>query len=125
MAQYRIHRIKDTPRETFRWAAHTGGLAVVKPKDYEPDGLIEAATTYAAWRLLQSEARPLRPGDLLETVTAFDEYRGSQVPEGRKSVAFGMTFRSPGRTLTDAEVDQQLARVRTALSERHAASFRT
>jgi hypothetical protein len=70
MAQYRIHRIKDTPREAFRWAAHTGGLAVVKPKDYEPDGVLEAATAYAAWRLLQSEARPLRPGDLLELVTA-------------------------------------------------------
>ncbi|HMJ63084.1 MAG TPA: hypothetical protein VK493_15035 [Bryobacteraceae bacterium] len=72
MAQYRIHRIKDTPRETFRWAAHTGGLAVVKPKDYEPDGVLEAATAYAAWRILQSEAQPLRPGDLLEIVTADD-----------------------------------------------------
>jgi hypothetical protein len=72
MAQYRIHRIKDTPRETFRWAAHTGGLAVVKPKDYESDGTLEAATAYAAWRILQSEAQPLRPGDLLETVTADD-----------------------------------------------------
>jgi hypothetical protein len=72
MAQYRIHRIKDTPRESFRWAAHTGGLAVVKPKDYEPDGMVEAATAYAAWRALGSEARPLRPGDLLEIVTPDD-----------------------------------------------------
>jgi hypothetical protein len=72
MAQYRIHRIKDTPRENFRWAAHTGGLAVVKPKDYEPDGIVEAATAYAAWRLLLSEARPLRPGDLLEIAMADD-----------------------------------------------------
>jgi hypothetical protein len=69
MAQYRIHRIKDTPRESFRWAAHTGGLAVVKPKDYEADGTVEAQSTYAAWRILLSEARPLRPGDLLEIVT--------------------------------------------------------
>jgi hypothetical protein len=72
MAQYRIHRIKDAPRESFRWAAHTGGLAVVKPKDYEPDGIVEAATAYAAWRLLGSEARPLRPGDLLEIVMPDD-----------------------------------------------------
>jgi hypothetical protein len=72
MAQYRIHRIKDTPRESFRWAAHTGGLAVVKPKDYEPDGTVEAQSTYAAWRILLSEARPLRPGDLLEIVTEND-----------------------------------------------------
>lgn len=72
MAQYRIHRIKDTPRESFRWAAHTGGLAVVKPKDYEADGMVEAATAYAAWRLLLSEGRPLRPGDVLEIATSDD-----------------------------------------------------
>ena len=76
MAQYRIHRIKDTPRETFRWAAHTGGLAVVKPKDYEPDGTLEAASAYAAWGILQSEAQALRPGDLLELVMA-DESLGA------------------------------------------------
>jgi hypothetical protein len=68
MAHYRIHRIKDTPRETFRWAAHMGGLAVVKPKDYEIGEEIKAATSYAAWRLLQPEGQPLRPGDLLETI---------------------------------------------------------
>ena len=72
MAQYRIHRIKNTPRESFRWAAHTGGLAVVKPKDYEVDGTVQAASAYAAWRMLVSEGRPLRPGDLLETLIGDD-----------------------------------------------------
>src|SRR5947209_2341703 len=43
-------------------------------------------------------------GELLEQARAFDEYRGSQVAEGHKSTAFTLTFRSPGRTLTDAEV---------------------
>jgi len=57
-------------------------------------------------------------------VTAFDEYRGSQVPEGRKSVAFALTFRSAERTLTDAEVDAQLEAVRSALAQRHGAAFR-
>jgi phenylalanyl-tRNA synthetase beta chain len=63
-------------------------------------------------------------GDLLEHATAFDEYRGSQVPEGRKSVAFALTFRSPERTLTDAEVDQRLEAIRAALRQRHDAAFR-
>jgi phenylalanyl-tRNA synthetase beta chain len=63
-------------------------------------------------------------GPLLESVMAFDEYRGSQVPEGRKSVAFTMTFRSPERTLTDAEVDARLEEIRAALRKRHDASFR-
>lgn len=66
MARYRIHRMKDTPRENFRWAAHTSGLAVVKAKDYEIDEELEAGTPYAAWKALQAEGRDLRPGDLLE-----------------------------------------------------------
>jgi len=68
MPRYRIHRMKDAASETFRWAAHTGGLAVVKAKDYEQAGAAEAATPYAAWKLLKDEANPLRPGDLLETI---------------------------------------------------------
>jgi hypothetical protein len=70
MALYRIHRIKQTPAENFRWAAHTGGLAVVKAKDYEGAAEeLEAVTPYAAWKMLEEEKRPLRPGDLLETVS--------------------------------------------------------
>jgi len=67
MARYRIHRMKDTPRESFRWAAHTSGLAVVKQRDYELGEQLEADTPYAAWKLLQSENHDLRPGDVLET----------------------------------------------------------
>jgi hypothetical protein len=70
MARYRIHRIKDSPKESFRWAAHMGGLAVIKPKDYDVSGEVEAATCYAAWSHLASDGQPLSPGDLLEVVTA-------------------------------------------------------
>ncbi len=63
-------------------------------------------------------------GDLLEHVRAFDEYRGSQVPEGQKSIAFTLTFRSPERTLTDAEVDSAISAIRTGLQKRHHAGFR-
>jgi hypothetical protein len=68
MARYRIHRIRETPKEQFRWAAHTGGTAVVKPKDYEMDGEVDAATPYAAWTSMHAGDRALRPGDVLETV---------------------------------------------------------
>ncbi|WP_151082120.1 phenylalanine--tRNA ligase subunit beta [Nocardioides cynanchi] len=42
-------------------------------------------------------------GDLLESVRLFDVYTGSQVPPGRKSLAFHLHFRAPDRTLTEAE----------------------
>ena len=66
MANYRIYRMKDSPRQHFRWAPHVSGPAVVKPKDYEPTGQIEAANEYEAWRRLRDSATPLEVGDLLE-----------------------------------------------------------
>ena len=43
-------------------------------------------------------------GEHLESVTLFDVYRGDQVDEGHKSLAFHMVFRAPDRTLTTEEV---------------------
>lgn len=43
-------------------------------------------------------------GKLLETLTLFDVYEGEQVAEGKKSVAYSMTFRAKDKTLEDAEV---------------------
>jgi phenylalanyl-tRNA synthetase beta chain len=63
-------------------------------------------------------------GDLLEAARAFDEYRGTQVPEGHKSIAFTLTFRSPERTLTDAEVDRVMSEIKKGLEKRHGARFR-
>ena len=63
--------------------------------------------------------------EFLENARPFDEYRGAQVAEGRKSVAFALTFRSPERTLTDAEVDEVMAEIRIALEKKHGAGFRT
>lgn len=58
-----------------------------------------------------------RGGDRLEEVRVFDVYRGGQVPEGFRSVALRLRFRSPERTLTDAEVDERMDGVVKALTE--------
>jgi phenylalanyl-tRNA synthetase beta chain len=63
-------------------------------------------------------------GELLETARAFDEYHGAQVPEGDKSIAFTLTFRSPERTLTDAEVERVMEEIKQTLEKRHQARFR-
>lgn len=44
-------------------------------------------------------------GRHLESVKLFDVYRGSQIADGQKSVAYSLTFRSAEGTLTDDEVD--------------------
>ncbi len=43
-------------------------------------------------------------GDLLESINLFDVYQGPQVPDGKRSLAYTLTFRAPDRTLNDAEV---------------------
>jgi len=43
-------------------------------------------------------------GPLLENLVLFDVYRGAPVPEGHRSLAFALTFRSPERTLSEEEV---------------------
>lgn len=44
-------------------------------------------------------------GKILEDIALFDVYVGSQISEGKKSVAFSVRMRAADRTLTDAEAD--------------------
>ena len=44
-------------------------------------------------------------GKILEDIALFDVYVGSQIPKGKKSVAFSVRMRATDRTLTDAEAD--------------------
>ncbi|MFC2024865.1 phenylalanine--tRNA ligase subunit beta [Chloroflexota bacterium] len=43
---------------------------------------------------------------LIEQVAIFDVYSGEQVPQGKKSLAYRITFQSPTHTLTDGEVNK-------------------
>lgn len=48
---------------------------------------------------------------LLGDVAVFDVYQGPQVPDGKKSIGFSLTYASLERTLTDAEVDAAHRRI--------------
>jgi hypothetical protein len=67
MPQYRIYRMKDSPRQQFRWAPHVSGCASLKPKEYEQRGEIQAVNEYEAWKQLRESGEPLLVGDLLES----------------------------------------------------------
>ncbi len=66
MPRFRIHRMKHVPRQHFRWAPHLSGVAQLKPRDYEPDGEVEALNFYDAWAILRGSPRALEIGDVLE-----------------------------------------------------------
>jgi phenylalanyl-tRNA synthetase beta chain len=63
--------------------------------------------------------------ELLESVELFDEYRGENVPQGQRSLAFRLLYRASDRTLTDAEVEPVHQKVRDTLVEKFGVSLRS
>ncbi|MBD2344808.1 phenylalanine--tRNA ligase subunit beta [Anabaena subtropica] len=62
---------------------------------------------------------------LLESVELFDEYRGENVPQGQRSLAFRLVYRASDRTLTDTEVEPVHNKVREALVEKFGVNLRS
>jgi phenylalanyl-tRNA synthetase beta chain len=56
-------------------------------------------------------------GELLERLALFDEFRGTGLPPGVRSVAWRLTFRHPERTLRDKEVSGRREKLLRALEE--------
>lgn len=50
-------------------------------------------------------------GPMLERCELFDEFRGTDVPAGMRSLAWRLTFRHPERTLRDKEIDGRRAQL--------------
>ena len=65
---------------------------------------IERATTEAA-------------GPLLESLRLTDIYQGTALGDSKRALTLRLVFRSPDRTLKDADVDAALTAIRTALTE--------
>jgi len=63
-------------------------------------------------------------GELLESVKMFDIYKGKQIAEGYKSVAYALIFRAEDRTLVDEEVSKIFERVLEALASKLEAQLR-
>ncbi|MCC6643135.1 phenylalanine--tRNA ligase subunit beta [Candidatus Peregrinibacteria bacterium] len=53
--------------------------------------------------------------NLIHNVELFDFYQGSNIPEGKKSLAYRITLQAPDRTLTDADMKQIQEKILTNL----------
>jgi len=96
MPSYRVFRMKDAPRQQFRWAPHVSGPASAKPKDFEPAGEVEALNEYDAWRVLRDAGTPLSVGDLLES------------PDGQLRICKYVGFEPAQWVLPEAKLDAKL-----------------
>jgi phenylalanyl-tRNA synthetase beta chain len=63
-------------------------------------------------------------GPELRSLAVFDEYRGEQIGEGKRSLAFRVAFGSPERTLTDEGAGELRSRIVAALADRFGAVLR-
>jgi phenylalanyl-tRNA synthetase beta chain len=61
---------------------------------------------------------------LLREIRLFDIYRGKNLPEGRKSMAFGLILQDFSRNLTDRTVDETIAKIITGLEQQLGATLR-
>lgn len=62
--------------------------------------------------------------ETLESLSIFDVYEGENIPEGARSIAWRLRFRSAERTLTDEEVDAAMERITSSLREKHDVALR-
>jgi len=88
--------------------AHAGTTITAKPVGTMPAAtqdlslVVDAAVPAAAVRQAVVDGA----GKLLENADLVDDYRGSGVPDGRKSLTFALRFRAEDRTLTAAEASE-------------------
>ncbi len=61
---------------------------------------------------------------LLQDAQIFDVYQGEQIAEGKKSLAFKLTFQAEDRTLTDGEVNEVYDKILNKLAEKFQAHLR-
>lgn len=65
-----------------------------------------------------------RSGRILEDIKLFDVYKGKQVPDGMKSIAYSIVFRAEDRTLTDEDVNKTMRRILDGLKDNLEAQLR-
>lgn len=63
-------------------------------------------------------------GALVEEARVFDVYTGKPIPEGRKNVAYAISYRASERTLTDEEVNAAHTKIVDEVNRRLGASLR-
>jgi phenylalanyl-tRNA synthetase beta chain len=69
---------------------------------------------------IRATVRAAAPATLV-AIREFDRYQGKGIPDGKVSLSLRLMFRSPDRTLTDAEVQQAMDAVVAALRDAHGA----
>lgn len=103
----------DLPERTVGAELSLEVLAAASERPTEAMTLVTSPVAYSDIALVVDEQVPAAAveeavrhgaGSSLEGVALFDLYRGDQIPAGQKSLAYRLSFREAGRTLTTEQV---------------------
>jgi len=61
---------------------------------------------------------------VLANITLFDLYRGKPIPEGKKSLAYRLTFQPEERNMTEEEANKLREKIEKRLAREVGATFR-
>jgi phenylalanyl-tRNA synthetase beta chain len=75
------------------------------------------------WGEIEKAVRDLGVSEIV-SVQVFDTFKGKAMPDGFRSLAFRVTYRGEGRTLTDEEIAAMHERVRELMTQRFGAELR-
>ena len=95
-------------------------LAEYPETDYDISMLFDSSTS---WEEIH-EAIAAKAGGLLKKAAFVDEYRGKQIPAGKKSVTIRLTIGSAEKTLTSEEIENAAGSVMKQLGKRMGAELR-
>ncbi len=95
-------------------------LAEFPETDYDISMLFDSSAT---WEEI-SDVIAIKEGGLVKKASFVDEYRGKQIPAGKKSVTIRLTIGSAEKTLTSEEIEKAAASVMKQLGKRMGAELR-
>jgi phenylalanyl-tRNA synthetase beta chain len=109
------------------WLADLQGRYPVTPVPPFPPVLEDLAVIVADDLPADQVAEVIRQaaGSMLSGLRLFDVYRGAQIGEGKKSLAYSLTYQAPERTLTDQEVLKIRQRILRRLEQEIGAYLRS
>ena len=97
-------------KEISKYPTITKDLAILVDKNISSDEIAKAIKKAA--------------GSLLINIEIFDVYEGKNIPEGKRSIAYSLSFGANDRTLTDEEINNIMNKVIDNLQNKMGAELR-
>lgn len=98
VAEINLDRVFELSQGVLKYKAYSNYPAVKRDVALLVDVDFEVGRIFEILRGIKSE--------VIEDVQIFDVYRGESIPEGKKSIAFSITYRAFDRTLRTEEVEK-------------------